>query len=109
MTFSALPVTFLLLGLVPLCGPSKRDACPAMASFIAEEEINFPMSQPQPTTTYLMLKIIHSAIVHENLLLGNNNTNSSVIHLLLLHAKITLYLCSIGLHTLGRKVDIAIC
>lgn len=57
MTFSALPVTFLLLGLVPLCGPSKRDACPPMASFITEEEINFPMSQPQSTTTYLMLKI----------------------------------------------------
>lgn len=44
-------------------------------------------------------QMIHSAIVHENLLLSNNNTNSGAINLLPLHAVITLCLHSVRHYT----------
>lgn len=89
MTFSALSVTFLLLGHVPFCGPSKGDACPPTASFMASEEMNCPMSEPEAKD-----QIINSQIVNENLFLSNS-TNIRTIDLLLSHVII---LC---LHVFG--------
>ena len=100
MTFSAIPVTFLLLGLVPLYGPSKRDACPPMASFMTRENKFWVVKAAAKNDSFDDKdQMIHSMIVHENLLLSNNNTNSRAINLSPLHEVITLCLHSIGLYT----------
>lgn len=93
-----------------LCGPSKRDACPPMASFMAFERIKFSNVTAGANNDLFDAKdqMIHSAVVHENVLLSNNNRNSSVINPLSLCYEITLSLHSPGGKTYGQKDDITI-